>query len=209
MTLLPEKTVERLSRYRRLLLRYQYQEKPFIFSGDLANMLHINAAHVRRDLMLLGAAGSHTHGYDVQQLIRLIAQQLHCDEATPACIIGFGHAGRFALELFGNETSPVKIAAIFDNSNKSIGKIFEQVPCYSMENLAEIINRHNISLAILADDEIDTDNLISLLITFGIKGIMNLTSASLHLPEHIALEEFDFTTAMIKLAYFTKRKTKI
>jgi redox-sensing transcriptional repressor len=206
MTLLPEKTLERLSRYRRLLLRYQYLEKPHIFSGDLANMLHINAAHVRRDLMLLGASGSRTHGYDVQQLIRLIAQKLHCAEATPACIIGFGHAGRFALELFGNETSPVTIAAIFDNSNKSIGKVFDQVPCYSMEHLAEIISQNNITLAILTDDEIDTDNLISLLISFGIKGIMNFTSNSLHLPEHIALQEFDFTTAMIKLAYFTKRK---
>lgn len=171
-------------------------------------MLHINAAHVRRDLMLLGVAGSRTYGYDVKQLIKLIAQQLHCDEATPACIIGFGHAGRFALELFDNETSPVKIAAIFDNSNKSIGKIFEQVRCYSMESLAEIISHHNISLAILADDEIDTNNLISLLISFGIKGIMNLTSASVHLPEQIALEEFDFTTAMIKLAYFAKSKNR-
>jgi redox-sensing transcriptional repressor len=207
MTLLPEKTLERLSRYRRLLLRYQYLEKPFIFSGDLAKMLHINAAHVRRDLMLLGAVGSRTHGYDVQQLIQLIAQKLHCDEATPACIIGFGHAGRFALELFGKEASSVTVAAIFDNSSKSIGKIFDQVPCYSMENLSEIIHRHNISLAILTDDDIDINNLITLLISFGIKGAMNLTSANLYLPEHIALEEFDFTTAMIKLAYFTKRKS--
>jgi redox-sensing transcriptional repressor len=203
--MLPEKTMERLSRYRRLLLRYQYLEKPYIFSGDLANMLHINAAHVRRDLMLLGATGSRTHGYDVQQLIQLIAQQLHCNETTPACIIGFGPAGRLALQLFGNETSPISIEAIFDNSGKSIGKVFEQVTCHSMENLAEIISHRNISLAILADDDIDTENLISLLISFGIKGIMNLTAANLHLPENIALQEFDFTTAMIKLAYFAKR----
>ena len=124
MNKLPEKTVERLSHYRRLLLRYQYLEKPYIFSRDLASLLKINPVHVRRDLMLLGVSGSHSKGYEVRYLIKQISLSLECDKGRNACIIGFGHAGRAVLDILSLGTVPVNVKAIFDTSKKSINNTF-------------------------------------------------------------------------------------
>jgi len=45
---LPGKTVERLSEYRRILLNLQAERKNYIYSYELAALLHITAVQVRR-----------------------------------------------------------------------------------------------------------------------------------------------------------------
>ncbi len=169
-------------------------------------MLSINPVHVRRDLMLLGVSGSHSAGYDVQELIRHITEKLECEEGKKSCIIGFGHMGRAALELFGEGFAPASMVAIFDTSSKSVGKFFEGVPCYSMDKITQIIENQNIRLAVITEADEETDSLISLLLACGIRGILNLTPVQLNVPGHIHLEEFDMVTTMIKLAYFSGRK---
>lgn len=206
MDRLPVKTVERLSLYRRLLLRYQYLDRAFIFSKDLARLLNINPVHVRRDLMLLGVSGSHSEGYSVQTLISKISDKLCCSEGRKACIIGFGHMGRAVLELFGEDFSPVKIKAIFDSSPKAIGKTFSGVPCFTYDKIMEVIESEGILMAVLTDADDDLESLIDLLTSCGIQGIMNLTPARLKIPGDIHLEEFDMITTMIKLAYFSTNK---
>jgi redox-sensing transcriptional repressor len=201
---LPEKTVERLSRYRRLLLNYQFLEKPFIFSRDLARMLKINPVHVRRDLMLLGVGGSHAKGYDVQQLIREISMKLECLNKKNACIVGFSHMGRAVMELFAEGGIPLNIVAIFDVSTKSINQNFYGIQCYSIEKLEAVITEKNITLAILTNVDDEIAGIKDLLIACGIKGIMNLSSQSIEVPPQIHLEEYDLKTSLIKLTYFTE-----
>ena len=51
---LPEKTIERLSQYRRTLLNCSANGQTHIFSHELAALLNITAVQVRRDIMFLG-----------------------------------------------------------------------------------------------------------------------------------------------------------
>ncbi len=200
---LPVKTVERLGRYRRLLLKYQYLEKPYIFSRDLARMLNINPVHVRRDLMLLGVSGNHAKGYDVRNLIDQVSIKLECLSKKNACIVGFGHLGRAVFDLFVEGGTPINISAIFDVSPKSINHTYFGVKCYSIEKLEAVISEKKITLAILAFTGDDVDTMKDLLIACGIKGIMNLTSQPIDLPGHVHHEEFDLRTSLIKLTYFS------
>ncbi|VAW26721.1 hypothetical protein MNBD_BACTEROID07-1681, partial [hydrothermal vent metagenome] len=54
---LPANTVERLSNYRRTLHDLKMEKQTHIHSHQLAHLLKINPAHVRRDLMLIGFSG--------------------------------------------------------------------------------------------------------------------------------------------------------
>jgi redox-sensing transcriptional repressor len=71
---LPEKTVERLSQYRRVLLTCLQQGKYNIYSHELANLLHLNPVQVRRDIMLIGHSGTLRKGYDVKKLSDMIGE---------------------------------------------------------------------------------------------------------------------------------------
>ena len=71
-----EKTVERLSLCRRVLITRKDQEKSFIFSHEIADLLHINPVQVRRDLMLMGITGSPSKGYNIEKLIGKISKKI-------------------------------------------------------------------------------------------------------------------------------------
>ena len=60
---LPERTVERLSEYRRMLLECLKQGKTHIYSHELASMHGITAVQVRRDLMLIGFSSDTKKGW--------------------------------------------------------------------------------------------------------------------------------------------------
>ena len=58
---IPEKTIERLSEYRRTLLASHKQGITHIFSHVLAGIHGITAVQVRRDLMLIGFSSDTTY----------------------------------------------------------------------------------------------------------------------------------------------------
>ena len=78
---IPEKTIERLSEYRRTLLASHRQGITHIFSHVLAGIHGITAVQVRRDLMLIGFSSDTKKGYDVQVLIDYISRIL--DSPSP------------------------------------------------------------------------------------------------------------------------------
>ncbi len=61
---IPHKTIERLSQYRRALLLCYDKGQTYIFSHEIANIQHITAVQVRRDLMLIGYSGNLRRGFN-------------------------------------------------------------------------------------------------------------------------------------------------
>jgi len=68
MTAIPVKTIERLSKYRRVINRLLEKGETYIFSHDLAHLIDSTPAQVRRDLMQIGHTGSPKKGYELKQL---------------------------------------------------------------------------------------------------------------------------------------------
>ncbi len=201
MDKLPAKTIERLNSYRRLLLRYEYMDRPWVFSADLARSLNINPVHVRRDLMLLGFQGNNAKGYNVKELNRKIALHFHNITQTKACIIGFGNMGKAVFEQMTESESPIAIAAIFDSSPENIHKTFSSVLCHPIDKLTQVIPSAAITLAIITAFEEDINAILPLLVASGITGIMNLTIVQPNLPEGLLMDSFDLSAAIISLAY--------
>ena len=73
-TKLSDKTVGRLSLYRRLLNNLARTGTKFVFSHDLAAASGSTAAQVRRDVMAVGFTGSPTKGYEVAELAGAIGR---------------------------------------------------------------------------------------------------------------------------------------
>ena len=91
---LPPRSVERLSKYRRLLSNLDYSNGEFIFSHDLAQLLNLTPEQVRRDLMLIGLTGNRRKGYSINALIELIGKTIDKEEGHNVAIVGVGNLGR-------------------------------------------------------------------------------------------------------------------
>lgn len=206
MMKLPEKTVERLSIYRRTLLDCLAAGKTNIFSHELAHLHNITAVQVRRDIMFIGYSSTQRKGYDVRELIDVIGRIIDSDVRQNVAVIGIGNLGRAITTYFMGKRSKLNIVAAFDLDPNKIDRVVSGVKCYSIQNIETIVKEKDIHIAILtvpADSAVGTTEK---LVQAGIKGILNFTTVPLNVPSNVHLEEYDMITSLEKVAYFVKKQ---
>lgn len=204
MKLLPEKTVERLSEYRRTLLNCLDNGKTHIFSHELARMQHITAVQVRRDIMFIGYSSIKRKGYDVQDLIKVIANILDAEKPLNVAVVGIGNLGMAVTHYFMGKRSKLNIVAGFDTDPNKTERVISGVKCFSIQNMKEVISEMNISIAILTVPSDVAVEVTEKLIVAGIKGMLNFTTVPLNVPANVYLEQYDMITSLEKIAYFVK-----
>jgi redox-sensing transcriptional repressor len=202
---LPDKTVERLSQYRRALLNYYAGGKHHIFSHEIANLLHITAVQVRRDIMLIGYTGTLRQGYDVKELIDIIGKIIDTREGQKVAVVGIGNLGRAIMGYFSGKRTKLSIVAAFDTNPEKINRIYAGVQCYHSEQMIDIIRKEGISIAVISVPGESAARVAEELVMAGIRGILNFSPKALNVPPHVYLQEYDMITSLEKIAYFVKK----
>ncbi len=205
---LPEKTVERLSEYRRTLFECLAKGKTHIYSHELARLHNNTAVQVRRDLMLIGYSSMKKKGYDAKELIDVIGKIIDSKNGLNVAVIGMGNLGRAVTTYFIGKRPKLNIVATFDVDVNKTNRVISGVNCYHIKELKEKIKSSNISIAIIASPPDTATEIAESLIMSGIKGILNFTTTPLNVPDSIFLEEYDMITSIEKVAYFVKEQAK-
>ena len=201
---IPEKTIERLSEYRRTLLSCHKQGITHVFSHVLAGIHGITAVQVRRALMLIGFSSDTKKGYDVKVLIDFISSILDSETAMNIGVIGMGHLGQAITKYFNGKGLKLRITAAFDIDPKKVGTQIDGIPCYHMDQFESKVEELGINIIILSSPTRAAQDLIVPIINAGIKGVLNFTSMPLNFPRGIVVENYDITTLLEKVAYFVK-----
>ena len=201
---IPEKTIERLSEYRRTLLKCHAHGITHIFSHVLAGMHGITAVQVRRDLMLIGFSSDTKKGYDVKVLIDFIDSILFSEQPINMAVIGMGHLGRAVTRYFNGKGLKLRITAAFDVDSAKVGTSIDGIPCYHIDEFERRVEELDISIVIVSSPTSVASTLVIPIINAGIKGVLNFTSAPLNFPQGIVVENNDITTLLEKVAYFVK-----
>jgi redox-sensing transcriptional repressor len=201
---LPERTVERLSEYRRTLLEYLAKGKTHIFSHELAGLHNITAVQVRRDLMLIGYSSMKKRGYDAQELIDVIGKIIDHPLGLNVGVIGMGNLGRAVTTYFTGKRAKLNVVATFDIDDNKVNRVISGVKCYHIRDLKKVIEQDKISIAIIASPPNTAVSTAEMVVMAGIKGILNLTTIPLNVPPNVYLEEYDMITSIEKVAYFVK-----
>jgi len=204
MKTLPGRTVERLSQYRRSLLTCLEDGRDYIFSHELANLHHITAVQVRRDLMLLGYSSVYKKGYPVRKLIEIIGKTLDKRDGQNVAIIGMGNLGTALTHYLSGIRPKLHVVAAFDINPAKIGKSINGVACYHIADIHKVIKEQKISIGIMTVPQDSAIEVADELVKTGIKGILNFTHISLDVPRGIYLEEYDMITSLEKVAFFVK-----
>lgn len=201
---IPEKTIERLSEYRRTLIKCHARGITHIFSHVLAGMHGITAVQVRRDLMLIGFSSDTKKGYDVKVLIDFIDSILYSENPMNMAIIGMGRLGQAVTRYFNSKGLKMRITAAFDIDPEKVGSTIDNIPCYHIDDFEERVEEMDISIVIVTSPTSVASALVLPIINAGIKGVLNFTSAPLSFPQGIVVENYDITTLLEKVAYFVK-----
>lgn len=201
---LPPRTVERLSKYRRLLSKYSKQDERFIFSHDLARLLNLTSVQVRRDLMLLGISGNHRKGYNVKDLIDHISEMIDNKSGHNLAIIGMGNLGRAVTTFIRKNETKMNIVAGFDVDSTKTGKEVAGVSCYHIESMHQKMKELGVDIAVLTTPPDSAVELANIIVDVGITGILNFTSEHLDVPENVYLKNYDIITSLEEIGFFIK-----
>jgi redox-sensing transcriptional repressor len=201
---LPPRTVERLSKYRRLLGKYKDLDEAHIHSHKLAALLNLTPEQVRRDLMLIGVTGNQRKGYNISSLIALIGKTIDREEGHRVAIVGIGNLGKAVLGFIRKSDTKMHVVAAFDIDKNKIGTEFAGVYCYNLNNAEKIVRDQQINIAILTVPPEGAVNTANLLLQSGIRGILNFTSVHLDVPPGIYLKDYDIITSLEEIGFFIK-----
>ncbi len=201
---LPERTVERISAYRRSLLNCLAEGKTHIYSHELAEMHHNTAVQVRRDIMFIGYSSMQRKGYDVRELIDVIGNILDSESGLNVAVAGIGNLGRAITAYFMGKRSKLNIVAAFDVDPNKVDRVISGVKCYSINQMQEVIVDKQISIAIITVPADQAREIAENLYLSGVKGFLNFTTVPLNVSPEVYIDEYDMITSLEKVAYFVK-----
>ncbi len=203
--MISQKTIGRLSLYRRLLTNPADEGQRYIFSHQLAALAACTAAQVRRDLMTLGYTGSTAKGYDRAELAAAIGRFLDDPKGTQVALVGIGNIGRAILAYFAGRRPKLAIVAAFDVDPAKTGRVIHGCRCYLLEELPRIAAELKITVGIAAVPAAAAQSVADALVAAGVTGIMNFAPQRLRVPPHVYVEDVDMTTSLEKAAYFSQQ----
>ena len=199
-----ERTIGRLSLYRRLLKQAAADGQENVYSHELGARAGATACQVRRDLMGLGCAGSPSRGYKVKALLERIDLFLDAPDVEPVAIVGIGNLGRAILSFFQRRRPKLEITAAFDSDPWKVDRVVQGVRCHALADIERVVKEQGITLAVLTVPAGAAQEVADTLVAAGIKGIMNFAPAPLRVPLGVFVEDMDLAMSLEKVAYFAR-----
>ena len=198
-----ELTTNRLSVYLRCLSVLEQAGVRTISSQALAEQFHLNAAQIRKDLAYFGEFGVRGVGYYVRDLKRHLRQILGLDRKLRVAIIGAGNLGLALADYPGFSQEGFEIAALFDSQKEKVGQQSRGgVPIHDIHDLKKVTRRESIRIAVVAVPAVAAQQVLQLVVSAGIKAILNLSPGTLQVPADVKLKSVDLTVSLESLSFF-------
>jgi redox-sensing transcriptional repressor len=193
--------VIRLSRYKNALNRLKALNFVRVFSDNLADAAGVTAAQVRKDFSLFGITGNRRGGYKVDELSDQLNRILGKDQLQEVIVIGMGNIGRALLHYGGLEKSGIKIAAGFDIDPAKFDPD-GRPPVLPLDNLLPVVQKRGLVLGVLAVPDYAAQQVLELMLSAGIKGVLNFAPICLKAPEGCIVNNINLESELENLIYF-------
>ena len=142
--------------------------------------------------------------------MNFFADLLNDNSITNVIIVGVGNMGRALLHYRFHERNKMKIVMAFDTDNHpDIGTTTDDgISIYGISQIKEKIKTGNVQTAILTVPSIKAQEVASILVEAGIKGILCFSPVHLSLPKDVVVQYVDLTSELQTLLYFMRKNEK-
>ncbi len=199
-------TVERLSVYRRKLEELSLDDVEYIHSHELAALVGVTPAQLRRDLASFGSYGNIARGYDVRRMSRTISEIIGTDRIQNVALVGVGDLGRALLSYRGFEERGFHIAAAFDLDPEKVGRVFAGRRCYGLDKLESVIADLQVRILILTARPEGLQEVVDRGVRAGIRSFLNFVPKTLIVPPGCFVEHIDISAKLEKLSFLSRQE---
>lgn len=193
---LSNKTIERICKIFGFLTNAQQKGLDFVSSRDLAKAAGATELTVRKDISLVGVTGYDRKGYDVKALKQKLGKRLNLATNRKACIVGLGRLGTALLDYQKFQEDGFQIITGFDSNINKIERLKTDVDVYGIDRIKEVVQERGIELGIITVPSQAAQETADMLVSAGVKGILNFSPVTVDVPEEIIYLDMDFTNAL-------------
>ena len=202
----PEATVARLSVYLRALSALADGGTATVSSDALATLAGVNAGLLRKDLSYLGSYGVRGVGYHVDTLAEQVSRVLGLTEDRVVALVGVGNLGQALAGYGGFGTRGFRIAALLDVEPGRVGTLVHGLPVHHLDELADVVARENIAIAVLATPASAAQSVCDRLVACGVRSILNFAPVVLSVPPDVDVRKVDLAGELQILSFHERRK---
>jgi redox-sensing transcriptional repressor len=205
----PRPTVVRLPRYRQALVLMVERGVVHVSSSELADVVGVNPATLRRDLSRLGSYGTRGAGYEVAVLLGEVDKALAIDRDWPVAIVGIGNLGRALARSEGFGSRGFRFAALFDVDAGVVGTTIAGVEVEHLEAVEASCRRQRVAIGVITTPASAAQSVCDRLVDAGVHSILNFAPVVLSVPQSVVLRQVDLAAELQVLAFYRSRRTRV
>jgi redox-sensing transcriptional repressor len=207
----PAVTVPRLALYLRKLRELQTRGVERVSSKDLAGMIDLNAAQIRKDFSYFGEFGTRGVGYEVDVLVDEIRKCLGLTRNWNVIIIGAGSLGSALARYRGFASQGFRLVAMFDASPKKVGVGFgEGRAVRDIAELEDFLQREHVDIAIVTVPATAAQSIIDRLVAGDperrVRAVLNFAPVKVFAPRDVVVRQVDFSSELMFLSFHLDRE---
>lgn len=205
-TRLSDATIIRIPLYLRALQELKEQDGYIISSSDLANLVGVQPAQLRKDLSYLGEFGTRGVGYDISHLKNQLSNRIGLTKRWSIALIGVGRLGQALIRYQEFKKHDLDIRAVFDNDSSKIGKKIENKYILDISEIKDVVKSEGIQIGIITTPADSAQLAAKLLVDAGIKAILNFASTSVDVPDDVQVKHVDLSVELQILIFKLMRE---
>ena len=120
--------------------------------------------------------------------------------------MGVGHLGAALLGFGGFKNHGLELVCAFDTAPDKVGSTVHGVPVYHTAQLAGVLARENLKIAVLTVPAAAAQGITDTLLSAGIKAIWNFAPVQLSVPAGVVVQQEDISSGLAELCAKLQRK---
>lgn len=203
---IPEATVTRLPVYQRILHELVKSGTTTVSSEQLADLAHVNASKVRKDLSFLGSFGTRGSGYDTAFLAGQMDRELGLGGDWPVVVVGLGNLGRALANSPGFTSRGFRVAGLFDVDPELIGTVVRGVVVRHVNELRDATAGDPPAIGVIAAPATVAQEVADRLVEAGAGSILNFAPRVLRVPPAVLLRYVDLSMELQVMSFFLSHR---
>lgn len=199
---IPEASVARLPVYQRILLELVGAGTTTVSSEQLAELAHVNASKVRKDLSFLGSFGTRGSGYDTRFLLAHIDRELGLDADWPVVIVGIGNLGRALARSQGFTSRGFRVAGLFDVSADLVGTEVGGLTVQHLDDFEPAASVDPPAIGVISTPASVAQDVADRMVGAGVGSVLNFAPRVLRVPSHILLRHVDLSIELQVMSFY-------
>ena len=200
----PKVVIGRLPQYLRALTGLNFQGVGVVSSQQLGAHLQVTPAQIRKDLSYFGRFGKQGRGYPVEHLIERLRLILSLDRSWNVALVGVGRLGRAIVSYPGFAPEGFHVVCAFDSDPGVAGCTVDGVRIHPMADMRGVLHALSVRIAIVAVPAHAAQDVISQLVSCGIKAILNYAPTSAQVPATVHIQSIDPVLALQSMTYYVE-----